>query len=95
MVNDDVVAMLVVHVDDIKIIATKEMTDSVVADLNKRFLTKHLHEVTWYMGSSTREIVRREPWRFHRLRLFETLSNVSESQKPSPSPLLRHWTSGT
>ena len=53
IVNDEVVAMLVVHVDDIKIIATKEMTDSVVADLNKRFLTKHLHEVTWYMGSST------------------------------------------
>lgn len=43
--------MLVVHVDDIKIAATKEITDSVVADLNKRFPTKHLGEVTWYMGS--------------------------------------------
>ena len=50
-VNDEVVAMLVVHVDDIKITATKEITDSVVADLNKRFPTKHLGEVTWYMGS--------------------------------------------
>ena len=35
MVNDEVVAMLVVHVDDIKIAATKEITDSAVADLNK------------------------------------------------------------
>ena len=51
MVNDEVVAMLVVHVDDIKIAATKDITDSVVADLNKRFPTKHLGEVTWYMGS--------------------------------------------
>ena len=50
MVNDEVVAMLVVHADDIKI-AAKEITDSVVADLNKRFLTKHLGEVTWHMSS--------------------------------------------
>ena len=47
MLNDAVVAMLVLHVDDIKIAATKEVTDSVVADLNKRFPTKHLGEVTW------------------------------------------------
>ena len=51
MVDDEVAAMLVVHVDGIKIAATKEITDSVVADLNKRFPTKHLGEVTWYMGS--------------------------------------------
>ena len=30
MVNDAVVAMLVVHVDDTKIAATEEVTDSVV-----------------------------------------------------------------
>ena len=51
MVNDPVVAMLVVHVDDIKITATKEITDSVVEDLNKKFPAKHIGEVTWYMGS--------------------------------------------
>ena len=51
MVNDEVAAMLVVHVDDIKIAVTKEITESVVADLSKRFPTKHLGEVTWYMGS--------------------------------------------
>ena len=51
MVNDEIVATLVVRVDDIKIAATKEITDSVVADLNKRFPTKHLGDVTWYMGS--------------------------------------------
>ena len=38
--------MLVVHVDDITITHTKEITDSVVADLNKRSSTKHLGEVT-------------------------------------------------
>lgn len=35
--NYPVVAMLKIDVDDIKIAATKEMTDSVVADLNKDF----------------------------------------------------------
>ena len=54
MLNDAVLAMLVVHVDDIKIEATKEVTDAVVTDLNKRFPTKHLGEVTWYMGSEYR-----------------------------------------
>ena len=42
MLNDAVVTMLVVHVDDIKIAATEEVAYSVVADLNKRFPTKHL-----------------------------------------------------
>ena len=54
MLNDAVVAMLVVHVDDIKIAAAEEVTDSAVADVNKRFPTKHLGEVTWYMGSEYR-----------------------------------------
>ena len=50
MVNDEVIAMLVVHVDDIKIAATKEITDSVVSNLNKRFPATHLGEATWFMG---------------------------------------------
>ena len=79
IVNDEVVTMLVVHVDDIKIAATKGITDSVVADLSKTLSTNHLGEVTWYMIASTREIVRKESWRFRRLSLFEMLSNVSES----------------
>ena len=54
MSNDAVVAMLVVHVDDITIAATEEVTDSVVADLSKRFPTKHLGDVTWHMGSEYR-----------------------------------------
>ena len=44
--NVQVVARLVVHVVDIKIAATKEVTDLVVADLNKTFPTKRLGEVT-------------------------------------------------
>ena len=51
MVNDEVVDMLVVHVDGTKIVVTKEITDSVVEDLNKKFPAKHIGEVTWYMGS--------------------------------------------
>lgn len=53
MANDDVAAMVVVHMDDIKIAATatKEITHSEVAGLSKRFPTKHLGEVTCYMGS--------------------------------------------
>ena len=54
MLNDAVVAMLVVHVDGIKIAATEEVTDSVVADLYKKFPTKHLGEGTWYVGSEYR-----------------------------------------
>ena len=37
MSNDAFVAMLVVHVNDIKISATKEVRDAVVTALNKRF----------------------------------------------------------
>ena len=44
--NYEVAAMLVVHGNDIEIAATKEITDSVEADLNMRFPTKHLGEVT-------------------------------------------------
>ena len=51
MVNDEVVTMLMVHADGIKTAATNEITDSVVADLDKRFPTKQLGEITWYMGS--------------------------------------------
>ena len=51
MSSDAVVAMLVVHVNDTKIVANKEVTDAVVADFNKKFPIKHLRKVTWYMGS--------------------------------------------
>lgn len=43
MVNEEAVAMLVVHVNDINIMATKKITDSIVADL---ISPKHLGEVT-------------------------------------------------
>ena len=48
----DVVAIVVFHVDDIKIAATEGVTEVVVSALNQRFPTKHLGEVEWYiMGS--------------------------------------------
>ena len=51
MVAGDVVAMMVFHVDDIKIEATEKVTEVVVSAVNQRFFTKHLVEVEWYMGS--------------------------------------------
>ena len=45
MVAGDVVAMMVFHVDDIKIAATEAVTEVVVSALNQRFPTKHLGEV--------------------------------------------------
>ena len=51
MVAGDVVAMLVFHVDDIKIAATEQVTEVVVSALNQRFPTKYLGGVEWYMGS--------------------------------------------
>ena len=44
-------AMMVFHVDDIKIEVTEEVTEAVVRALNQRLPTKHLGEVKWYMGS--------------------------------------------
>lgn len=52
--NYAVATMVKIHVDGMKIAATKEVTDSVAADLNKRFPTKQLGEVTWYVGSECR-----------------------------------------
>ena len=46
-----VVAMMVVHVDDIKTAATEAVTEVVAAALNQRLcITKHLGEVEWYMS---------------------------------------------
>lgn len=45
ILNDEDGEMLVVHVDDIKIVATKEITGSVVADLNMTLRIPY--EVSW------------------------------------------------
>lgn len=53
MVNDEVVAMLVAHVDGIKPPATNPVTDSarVLANLYRRFPSKHLSGAARYIGS--------------------------------------------
>ena len=51
IVAGDVVAMLVFHVNDIKIAATEEVTEVIGSALNQRFPIKHFGEVEWYMGS--------------------------------------------
>lgn len=83
-------AMLVVHVGDIKIAATKEATDSIVAELNKRFPAKHLGDVTWYTGSeySTGGIVSREPYliEISQTQLIRNVFDRFRITKTSPIP---------
>ena len=76
MSNDAVVAMLVARVDDIKIAATIEVMDAVVADLNKRFRTKHSGEVKWYMGNEYRRD------REKGTRVWECLKTTSRCEVP-------------
>ena len=86
MVNDEVVAMLVVHVDDIKITATKEITDSVVADLNKRFPTKHLGDVTWHMGSEDKRDREKGTLEVSQTQVIRNVDERFGITKPSPIP---------
>ena len=90
MLNDAVVAMLVVHVDDVKIAATKEVTDSVVADINKRFPTKHLGGVTWHTGSEyrrDREKETLETWQTQFIRnVVDRFGIIKTSPTPHPTP---------
>ena len=93
-VNDEVVAMLVVHMDGIKIAATKEITDSLVADLNKRFPTKPLDQVTWYMGSEYERDREKGTLEISQTQFIRNVVERFGITKPAPPPLLRHWTSG-
>ena len=94
MVAGDVVAMMVFHVDDIKIAATEKVTEVVVSALNQRFPTKHLGEVEWYMGRQEGSGER----------YFGDFSDSVHSERteslwcfenPAPSPQPLPWTSGT
>ena len=86
MMNDEVVAMLVVHVDGVKIAATKEITDSVVADLNKRFPTKHLGEVTWYLGSEYKRDREKVTLEISQTRFIRNIVERFGITKTSPIP---------
>ena len=80
----EVVAMLVVHVDDVKVAATKEITNSVVAEITRDSLRNVLAKLRGTWVASTREVVRREPQIFRKLSLFEMLSNCFGIKKNSP-----------
>ena len=66
IVGRDVVAMMVFHVDDIKIAATEEVTPVVVIALNQRFPTKHHRDVEWCMVSEYKRDRKKVLWKFHR-----------------------------
>lgn len=54
MVGQEVAAMMVIHVDDSQIAASKELARIVIDALKESFLTKDLGELSWYMGSEYR-----------------------------------------
>ena len=81
--------------DGIKIAATKEITDSLVADLNKRFPTKPLDQVTWYMGSEYERDREKGTLEISQTQFIRSIAkrfgNTSTSPIPvSPSLDLRH-----
>ena len=95
MVAGDVVAMLVFHVDDIKIAATEMVTEVVVSALNQRFPTKHLWEVEWYMGSEYKMDREKGTLDISQTRFIQNVLNRFCVSKSSPIPVtpsldLRH-----
>ena len=86
MLNDADVAFLVFHVDDIKIAATEDVTDSVVDDVNKRFPTNHLGEVTWYMGSECRRDREKGTLKISQTQLIRKVVDRFGITKTSPIP---------
>lgn len=49
--TDEVVAMVVIHVDDIELAASKEIENVAIDSLIDRFPTKNLTELSWNMKS--------------------------------------------
>ena len=85
MIASDVVAMMVFHVDDIKIAATEEVTEVVVSAPNQRFPTKHLGEVEWYMGSDYKRDREKGTSEISRTQFIRSVNRFDVS-KPSPIP---------
>ena len=95
MVVGDVVAMLVFHVDVIKIAATEKVTEVVASALHQRFPTKHLGQVEWYMGSEYKRDRENGTLDIFQTQFIQSVLNrfgVSISI-PTPQPL--PWTSAT
>ena len=88
MLSDTVVATLVVHVDDVKIAATEEVTDSAVTDLNKRFSIKRLGEVMWYMCSEYRRNREKGTLEISQTQFIRNVVDRFGITKTSPIPAL-------
>ena len=86
MVAGDVVAMMVFHVDDIKIAATEKVTEVVVSALNQRFPTKHLGEVEWYMGSEYKRDREKGTLEISQTQFIQSVLNRFGVSKSSPIP---------
>ena len=99
MVAGDVVAMLVFHVDDIKIAATEKVTEVLVSALNHRFPTKNLGEVEWYIGSEHRRDREKGTLEISQTQFIQSVLNRFGFSKSSPIPAtpsldLRHVSEG-
>lgn len=82
----EVVAMLVVHVDDIRVAVAKEITYEVVAYLNKRFPANFLAQVTWCMGSECKRGREKRTMEILRTWLIRNIVEISGTTNPSPIP---------
>ena len=84
-VADDVVAMMIFHVDDVMITATEEVTKVIVGALNQMFPTKHLiGEVEWYMGSEYKIDRERGILEISHTQLIKSVLHRFEVSKISP-----------
>ena len=86
MVAGDVVAMLVSHVDDIKITATEKVTEVVLSALYQRFPTKHLGKVAWYMGSECKRDRGKGSLEISQTQFIQRVLNRFRVSKSSPIP---------
>ena len=86
IVAGDVVVMIVFHVDDIKIAATEEVTEVVVNALNRRFPTKRVSEVEWYMVSEYKRDRAEGSWEISHTQFIRSVLKRFGVSKSSPIP---------
>ena len=86
MVASDVVAILVFHVNDIKIASTEKVTEMVDSALNQIFPTKHLGEVAWYMGSECKRNREKGTWEIFQTQFIQSVLNRFSVSISSPIP---------
>ena len=86
LVGSIVVAMVVIHVDDIQIAASQEVAEVVVDSLNDKFPTKNLGELSWYMGSEYKRDREKGTLEISQAQFIANVLNRFNVTKTSPIP---------